>query len=485
MARSMAPGRLTRLSHRVTISLWPATQKEDPMALQNDLTTGDVNRHILRYASPLLLSNIFQALYNAVDMYFVGKYLGAAGLSAVSVSGSVMNILFMTIAGMSVGVSVVIGSHQGKGDISGLQKTAGTAISLYALCAVGITLLGLLFSPAILRLCATPQEAYPMAVAYLRIIFCGIPFTLGYHLICAFQRGFGDSRSSLLFVAIATCMNAVLDLILIRDFQLGARGAAIATVCSQALAFCLGVIYFRWKRHVISFAPRAWRWDIPSLKDLVRLGLPSALQQLSLNVSHLTLNGIVNTYGLVASAAYGIGVKLDSFAILPCNAINDAVAGFTSQNLGAGQEERALSSIRAAQKISLSVNAFLLVCIALLAPSLAGIFNDDPAVVQTAADYLHTVCMMYLLYAYVHPIIGFVKGSGNAMFTLVNGLEAQYLVRIPAALLLSKALGLGLTGVALAWICAPAFSTITYTCFLRRGKWKIRLQKARERGSVL
>ncbi len=443
------------------------------MVLQNDLTTGDVNAHLLRFAMPLLLSNLLQALYNAVDMYFVGQYLGPEGLAAVSISGSVMNILFMTIAGMSVGVSVVIGTYAGRGDVERVQKSAGSAISLYAICAVCITIFGFFASPFLLSLVATPLEAFDYAVSYLRTIFLGVVFTLGYNLICAFQRGFGDSRSSLLFVAVATCLNAVLDIVFLRVLHWGVSGVALATVISQATAFTMGAIYFAVKKHVVRFSFRFWNMDRECLRELVRIGLPSALQQLSLNVSNLTLNGIVNTYGLVASAAYGIGVKIDSFVILPSTATNDAVASFTSQNLGAGKEERALSSIRASQKIMMTLSMVLFLLIIFFAPQLAGLFQSkDAQVINAASVYLRTSCIMYLIYAYVHPMVGFVKGAGKAMFTFTNSLMAQYLVRIPAALLFSVFFDLGIVGIALAWITAPIFSLFTYGHQVRSGKWR-------------
>lgn len=449
------------------------------MALKNDLTQGDVNSHILRFSLPLLVSNLLQALYNAVDMYFAGKYLGTEGLCAVSVAGPVMNVLFMTIAGMSVGVSVSIGALTGRQDQEGVLRTAGTAISLYAIAAACVTAIGLLFTPAILTLISTPPEAYDMAVAYLRTIFCGVVFTLGYNLIGAFQRGFGDSRSSMLFVAVATCANVALDILFMGRLRLGVRGAALATVLSQALSFIMGLVYFKVRKHVISFSPAAWRMDSACLRNLVRIGLPSALQQLQLNISHLALNGIVNTYGLIASAAYGIGVKLDSFAILPGIAINDAVSAFASQNLGAAEEARARKSLRAAWRITLPINAVLMALILLFAPQFARIFNTDPAVIDAATKYLHISCFMYLPYAFVHPMQGFVRGAGSAMFTLTNGLMAQYLIRIPAALLFSRVLGMEFLGVAAAWICAPAFSCATYARFLKKEIWR----KGSEKGN--
>ncbi len=453
------------------------------MALSNDLTQGSVNRHIIQFSYPLLISNLLQALYNAVDMYFAGKYLGTAGLSAVSMGGPVMNVLLMTISGMGVGVSVNIAALLGRGDEEGIRGMAGTAISVYAMAAVCITALGAGFAPSLLRLVATPPEAFAMAVTYLRIIFFGVLFTLGYNLICAIQRGFGDSRSSLLFVGIATCTNAALDYILMGRFHMGVRGAALATITSQALSFVLGLLYFRARGHIVSFAPRAWRLQKKALKDLTRVGLPSALQQLQLHVSHLTLNGIVNTYGVVASAAYGIGVKLDSFAVLPSMAVNDAVASFTSQNLGAKKEDRARSGVRAGMKITVSFNLLLMIAVFLFAPRFAHLFKAAEPVVVAAADYLRITCFMFVLYAIVHPMQGFIRGTGDTIFTLKNGLMAQYLIRIPIALLLSKGLGLGLAGVALAWISAPLFSCMTYYAYMRAESWRKSYDKNRDKNA--
>lgn len=455
------------------------------MSLRNDLTSGSVNKHILQFSLPLLLSNLFQALYNAVDMYFAGKYLGTAGLVAVGVSGPIMNVLFMSIAGMSVGVSVAIGAHMGQGDMDSVRQSAGTAISLYAVCAAGMMSAGFVLAPYLLQLISTPAEAYAMAVSYLRIVMLGMPFTLGYNLICAFQRGFGDSRSSLLFVVIATGANALLDILFVRDMAMGARGLALATVTSQALSLAMGIAYFRYKKHVISFSPRAWHWSGPHLRELVRIGLPSALQQALVTISHLTLSGIVNTYGLAVSAAYGIGVKLDSFAILPCNAISDAVAAFTSQNLGAKQEDRALASIRTARRTSLAINIPLTVLILIFAPHLARLFNDDPSVIALAAQYLRISGYMYILHSLVQPTVGFVKGSGNAMFSLTNVIQSHYLVRIPLALLLCKVLGLGFTGIAIAWLSSPLYSNFTYAHFLYSGRWKRRLDRSRAQGNAI
>lgn len=452
------------------------------MALKKDLTKGNLNKQIFLFALPIVVSNLFQALYNAVDMYFVGKYMGTAATAAVSVGGPVMNILLMAVSGMALGVTILLGSLTGINDTERIKKTANTAISIFISAAVIITLLGILFSPFILKIIYTPPEAFPLAVTYLRIVFAGMVFTLGYNLVCAIQRGFGDSKSSMYFVMAATATNVVLDYLLIAKFNMGVSGAALATIASQALSFVLSIVYFRSKKHIVTFNPKEFCFDKEIAKDIIRIGLPSALQQGTVNVAYLVLNGIVNSYGILASAAYGICVKLDSFAVLPCSAVNDAVAAVTSQNLGAGQKERALQGISAGRKMLIPFNIVLMAVMLLGGGYLVAIFNSDPQVIEMAHRYIKISCFMYVFYAIYYPLMGFIKGTGNAMFTLKNTIAAQLVIRVPIAYFFAKVLNFGFYGVAAAWIIAPIFSNTVYTIYLKSGKWYERLKNNQKNG---
>ena len=455
------------------------------MALKRDFTKGSLNKQIFFFAVPIVISNLFQALYNAVDMYFVGKHMGTVGTVAVSVGGPVMNLLFMAVAGMGLGVTLLLGSLIGTGDEEKIKKTANTAIVMFLGAAVLITLLGLFLTPYILSWIQTPPEAVADAEKYLRIIFLGMIFTLGYNLVCAMQRGFGDSVSSMYFVMAACLTNIVLDYIFIAHMGLEVVGAAAATVISQAVSFISSIIYFRSKKHIVTFSPKDWTFDKEVAKDLVRIGFPSALQQATINVAYLALNGIVNTYGLAASAAYGICVKLDNFAILPSTAVNDSVAAVTSQNLGVGQTERAVKGISAGRKLIIPFNCMLMIVMYFFGGKLASIFNTEPEVVFMAGKYLKVSCFMYLLYGIYYPLMGFVKGTGNAMFALKNTIFAQLILRIPVAYLFAKVLGFGFYGVAAAWIAAPISSNTIYTIYLKSGKWLERLERNKAKGKSI
>lgn len=442
------------------------------MALSKDLTEGSIHKHLLAFAFPLIISNIMQALYNAVDMYFTGKFMGTEGMTGVSVSGPVINVMLMFVSGFGVGVSVVIAKYLAHGREDTLKRAANTAVALFMTAAVIISVIGFFITPVILRLIATPEQAFVHAEKYLRIIFCGMIFTIGYNLICALQRGFGDSRSSMYFVLIATMVNVVLDYVFMGIIKMDVSGAAFATVISQGLSFVMGIIYFRRKKHIVTFSPKDICFDISLAKELTANGLPSAGQQVSVHFSNLCMTGMANSFGLVSAAAYGIAVKLDSFAILPCSAVNDAVASFSAQNLGAGKSDRALRAVKDGKKLAVAYVCAVFVTIFFFGDKLAGIFTNESAVIAESYGYLRIACFMYFLYALVYPSQGFLKGSGCSAFVLVNSLCVQYILKIPTAYVLSHLTPLGLRGIATTWIITPAFSAITYSRYIRKGNWK-------------
>jgi len=442
------------------------------MALSNDLTEGSMRKHILSFAFPLIVSNIMQALYNAVDMYFTGKFLGTKEMAGVSVSGPVVNVMLMAVSGFGVGVSVLIARYVAQGDIKILKRAANTAITMFLGAAVIVTLLGTLFAPTVLRLIATPAEAFPYAEKYLRIIFGGMTFTIGYNLICALQRGFGDSKSSMYFVLAATIINIVLDYIFMGILHSNVAGAALATVISQGFSFIMGIIYFRRRKHIVTFSPREICCDYNLARQLTITGFPSAAQQVSVHFSNLCMMGMANSFGLASSAAYGIAVKLDSFAILPCSAINDAVASIAAQNLGVGKEDRALESIKDARKIALLYVLIVFLVIFFFPNILTGMFNNEADVILTASKYLRTASFMYFCYAFAYPEQGFLKGSGNSGFVLINSLCIQYILKIPVAYFLSIHTPLGLIGIAVTWVLGPTISSISYSFYIHKGLWR-------------
>jgi len=447
--------------------------------LQRDLTKGDPQKHIITFSIPLIQAMIFQALYNAVDLFFAGQFLGLEGQAAVSVCGPVMNVFMRTVAGMSLGVNLLVGRRKGAGDMEYTLRGANTAISIYAIGAAFISIFGVIFAPYILQLVQTPAEVMSEATAYLRIVFLGSTFTMGYNLINAFQRGFGDAKSSLYFVVTSTLVNVVLDYIFLVFTDLQAAGLAIATVVAQATSFIMGVAYFRINKHVIDFRPSSLRLNKDDAKELLSLGIPSAIQYLLINAAKLTLTGIANSFGTVSAVAYGIGLKIDSFASLPHQAMEESTLAFASQNFGIGDEKRAVEGRKASSRMSVVIALVMMVVIFTFAPQLAGIFNSDPVVLEQSVTFLRCIVPMYLASALARTPSGFVRASGNTKFPIFQTLLGQYLTRIPVALLCAYVLDLGLAGVAIAWIAAPTVSAIAYGVYIHTGMWRKAAKKVR------
>ncbi|WP_262394417.1 MATE family efflux transporter [Youxingia wuxianensis] len=440
------------------------------MKLQKDLTTGSVRAHLIRFTIPLIISNIFQVLYNAVDMFFVGKYAGTESLSAVSVCGPIMDVLIISISGLSVGVSVAIANYAGNHQTQDVKDCANSAIGLYAVIAVVFTVIGFILSPQILALVQTPQEAMPHAIQYLRTIFCGIVFMLGYNLINALQRGFGDSNSSMIFIIVSAGVNIVLDFIFVCLLDMHAFGAALATVIAQAVSFVMGVVYFRIQKHVVTFRLKDIRFHVNQLRFILRIGLPTALNEVLVNLAYLTVSGVANSFGLAASAAYGIGMKIDNIAIFSDSAMNMTMSSFASQNIGAGKPQRALDGLKEALKLSGILGLITAVIVFFFAPGFAAIFNSDPLVIGHTVDYLHISLYSYVLFALVGPLIGFIRGTGNLKTSVIVGFIAQYVFRVPCAFLFCHFIGF--PGVAVAILVGPLSSTIMYGWIVATGRWK-------------
>ena len=246
------------------------------MARSHDMTSGSIWRSLLGFSIPIMISNLVQSTYNAVDMLFVGRFTGTESLAAVSVCGPIMNVMIITLSGMSAGVLVVISGLLGAGDIKQAQDAAHTSVALYALMAAVMTVLGLLFVPQILRLVQTPAAAMPEAKRYLYTVFAGTVFTFGYNLIGALQRGLGNAAASMSFVIISSAANIALDAVFIVWLGMGAFGAALGTVLSQVAAFVIGTVQFARGGAALRLSARAVRFHKKHLKNILLFGVPTA-----------------------------------------------------------------------------------------------------------------------------------------------------------------------------------------------------------------
>ncbi len=422
------------------------------------LTEGRVAPTLVRFALPFMLSSLLQSLYGAADLFVVGQYAGAAAVSGVSIGSQIMSTVTMLILSLSMGGTVLIGNCIGQKNHEGAATAIGTMTVLFGLFALLLTPLMLLGTDAGVALMQTPPEAVADARDYVFTCSLGLPFIIGYNALSGIFRGLGDSKTPVYFVALATVINIVADFVLVGGLKMGATGAAIATVTAQGLSFLAALVWMCKTGFSFPFTRRHLRLDGHAAKRILKVGAPLALQSTSVHLSFLIITAIINTMGLIASAAVGVTEKIMAFAFLPPDAFAAAVAAMTAQNIGAGKPERALQSLKWSIVFSLAFG--LLVCgFANLFPEvLPAIFTTDGEVIRAAGLYMRTYSVDCILVSFVFSFNNYFSGCGNAVISMIHNVIATFAVRIPVTLVMSRLPGASLLHMGLA---APAASLLS------------------------
>ncbi|HCT64140.1 MAG TPA: MATE family efflux transporter [Lachnospiraceae bacterium] len=444
---------------------------------ETDLTEGNVTKQLLSFATPFFLAQILQACYSMADMLIAGRFMGDYGISAIINSSVCIMLITMLVNGFALSGTVLVAQHVGAKQPENAKKTISTLFTVFIYCAVAITILGILFTNKIIVMLNTPQEAVTQARNYLRICFGGTIFICGYNAVSAVLRGLGDSKRPLYFVAVATGVNVVLDLIFVGVLGWGAGGAAFATILAQALSFGLAVRTLYKNNFLFDFKLKSFVIYKDKLKMILKIGLPSAIQSTVINFSMLFVLTAINGYGLAASTAAGIGAKIDSFAILPTIAVSQSVASMSGQNLGAGRIDRTKETVFAGVKISLSFGVIIYLFVNLCGIKIVDIFNCSPQTVEVALMYIKYVSVFYIANSVMFVINGLAAGSGNAIFALGNAVLSVIIVRIPLIYIFQNFMGLGLRGVFMAMGLAQYAGLVTAGLFYISGKWKKSLVK--------
>lgn len=441
---------------------------------RQDLTRGSVTKQLMRFAIPFLLSNLLQAFYSVADMIIVGRLCGTHGITGVNI-GSQINILVTGAAlGLAVGGTVLIAQYGGAHKFDEQRKTIGTLFTLYMIVAVVFTVVMLAFGKVLLDILKTPQVAYKEAENYYYICMAGLVFMFAYNVISAILRGMGDSKRPLYFVLIATIINIIGDIILVGPFQMGAAGAAYATVGAQTLSVILSLIYLFKNKFFAEYKVSDFRIDKEKAGMLLKIGLPSSVQQIVVSFSFLTLTALVNSLpnADIASACQGIGGKVNSFAILPALAMSSAVSSMAGQNIGAGETERAKKTMLTGMGIAFAISAFVFVLVELFPDFIIRLFDTNPEVIETGREYLRFIAIDYLLVPFVFCMNGLAIGAGYTNFALFNACFSSILVRVPMAYIVVMVTDLGFNGVGLATGLASLSSVFVGAIFVAMGKWK-------------
>ncbi|MBE6939456.1 MAG: MATE family efflux transporter [Ruminococcaceae bacterium] len=431
-----------------------------------NFTTGPILAPLLRFAFPVLLALVLQAMYGAVDLLVVGQFGTSADVSAVSTGSQLMTTVTGMIASFSMGTTILLGQQIGQGRGQEGGKTIGTSILLFFLVGCAVTLGVVLGAEVLANTLHAPAAAFEKTVNYIRICGGGALIIIFYNLIGSVFRGIGDSRTPLITVAIACVVNIVGDLLLCAIFKMGTEGAAIATVAAQAVSVVMSLLMIRKKSLSFTFSRKDIRFHRKLMRQIIVFGFPVALQDLLVGISFLVINAIVNGLGLIPSAGVGVAEKVCMFIMLVPSAFMQSLSAVVAQNFGAQKYDRAYKTLRIAITLSLIAGVIMGVFSFFRGDLLAGIFSKDPPVIEAAADYLKAYAIDCLLTAFLFCFVGFYNGIGRTKFVMLQGLCGAFLVRVPASFLLSKMQPVSLFRIGLATPCSTLVQILLCGGFL-------------------
>ena len=440
-----------------------------------DLTQGSIPRNLIIFGLPMLAGSVMQTLYSLINAFWVGRYLGTNALAAVTVSFPAIFVLIAVGAGLTLGSNILIAQYVGAREFEKVKDVVQTSVLMVAGLVVIFLALGLSFSGPLLRLMRTPLEVYPFALRYINIYYWTLPFGFALFLMSAFLRGIGDSRTPLYFQAVAIGINTVLDPLLMFGLlhlpRLGLNGTAYASIIAQAFAAAGLWIYIPRRRALVSPEWRYLRMTLHTAWLLVRVGLPSMVQQSVVSVSLLFIVAFVSAFGANADAGFGAALRIDQIAFLPALTIGMAVSTLSGQNIGAYKYERVRAVFRWGLVISGGISLAISVTVMAFPQIILRAFLRDPAVVQIGVQYLRIVGITYTLYAVLFVSNGVINGAGHTFPTTVITVINLWGVRVPLAWLLPGYFH-GVKGIWVAMTVSVATGMALSLAYYGLGRWK-------------
>ena len=379
-----------------------------------DMTSGNVYGLLIRFAVPLLLGNLFQQLYNTVDTWVVGNYVGKEAFSAVGTVTPILNMLIGFFMGLSTGAGVVISQYYGARQEDKVSETVHTALVMTGILGVLFTFIGILMTPPMLRLMKTPAEVFPEAQRYLTIYFSGIFGLLLYNMGAGILRAVGDSQRPFYFLVLSTTLNIGLDLLFVLVFHMGVAGVAYATILAQGLSAILVLILLMGAKNCVRVSLRALKLHMDPLKKIVKVGVPAALQRAITSFSNVFVQSYINYFGADVMGGWTAYTKVDAFLFLPMLSVSSGATTFVGQNLGVNDVARAKKGIRVALIIAAVCNLIIMVPVIVFAPALVRFFNGTPEVITYGTLFLRMMSPFYMLTCVNQVLAGSLRGAGDS-----------------------------------------------------------------------
>lgn len=440
------------------------------------MTEGKPFSLILKFSLPLLAGNLLQQMYNLVDSIVVGHLVGEEALAAVG-STNILNFLLVSLfSGLALGFTILVSQFVGAKDTAKVKNAVDTAFISGIIGAVFVTIIGILATNPLLRLLNSPEGIVrDMSETYLKILFIGTIGTFGFNLNAGILQGLGDSISSLKFLALATILNIILDLVFVVVFGWGVAGVAWATIIAQAVSFLLGLFYLNKKLKLFNFNIRSWEFHNKIFIEALRIGLPGGVQNMLFSLGTMAIQRLINGYGPAYMAGFSISSRIDSVAFLPIVSFGSAATTFTGQNVGAKKFDRVSIGHKTVQLMSATVVLFISALVVLFAPFLMSLFSPEPEVIQAGVEVLRRLMPCYVLVSVLFIMNSVLRGAGESIMPFFSSMVSFLIFRMPAAYILDYFFGRSEIGwsYGIGWV----FGLLILIPYYLSGKWKKRILK--------
>ena len=440
------------------------------------LTEGKPWKVLVSFAAPIFLSQLFQQLYNTADSWIVGNFLGKEALAAVNSSGSLIFLLISFFVGASMGAGVVISRYFGAGDQERVSRAVHTNAVFSLICGVVLSVFGVIMTPQILHWMGVPDDVLPRSTEYLRYYFLGSVPVVMYNSMKGVMNAVGDSRRPLYYLIVSSLLNIVLDLLFVGAFGFGVKGAAIATVLSQTVSALLCLRQLTRKGTVYQLEWKKLRIDLQSLKEIVKYGLPTGVQNSVIGFANVLVQTHINSFGALAMAACGAYSRIEGFVFLPIMSVSMALTSYIGQNLGAKEYERAKQGARFGILTSITMAEIVGIVLFFFGGFFISTFIQDAdpdavaEIIAIGAKQCRLEALFFFLLAFSHSIAGICRGAGKAIVPMLIMLIVWCVIRIiyiTAAMRISHTIELLFAAYPLTWF----ISSVIYFIYYRKSDW--------------
>jgi len=384
-----------------------------------DMTEGSAFKHLLNFAFPLLVGNLFQQLYNMVDTWVVGNYVGNEAFSAVGTVGPIVNMLIGTFMGLSSGAGVIISQYYGAKNYKKVEDTVHTSMVMTLVLIVLFTIIGVVMTPAMLRLMKTPAEVFPQASLYLTIYFAGMAGLMLYNMGAGILRAVGDSKRPFYYLVIAAVLNTVLDLLFVIVFKMGVEGVALATIIAQGVSAVFTISTLMRSDSCIRFVIRKLKIDWQVLAKIIKVGIPAALQMAVTAFSNIFVQSYINYFGADCMSGWTAYAKIDQLIFLPMQSLALAATTYVGQNLGKNQVDNAKKGVRTSLNMALVSTIVISVIVIIAAPPLVKFFNAKAEVIEYGSMFLRYLTPFYILCCVNQIYSGALRGAGDSRAPMI------------------------------------------------------------------